>query len=115
MTKTPLTRFWVTRKRMIESSDENQMRARMMRPCSHRGWRGFGTLKGRGGPHEEGSGPPGEKAGEESPEGSERLVGPDVDRALAGEHQAELASHDGAGDEECEEAEDPVDESGGAG
>src|SRR3989441_8009005 len=50
--------------------------------------------------HNERAGPPGAEAGEEAPEGAERLVGPDVDRTLTGEHEAELASDDGAGDEE---------------
>ena len=65
--------------------------------------------------HNERSGPPGAEAGEEAPEGTQGLVGPDVDRALAGEHQAELAGDDGAGNEKGEKAEDPVDEGGGAG
>src|ERR1700694_1683167 len=65
--------------------------------------------------HDERAGPPGAEAGEEPPEGAERLVGPNVNRTLAREHEAELAGDDGAGNEEGEEAEDPVNEGRGAG
>ena len=46
MTKTPLTRFWVTRNRRIDSPDENQITARMMTPCCHRSASGLTRLKG---------------------------------------------------------------------
>ena len=46
MTKTPFTRFCVTRKRRIDSADENQMTARMMIPCCHSAPNGLTTLKG---------------------------------------------------------------------
>src|SRR2546421_13065503 len=46
MTKTPLTRFWVTRNRRIERADENQMTARMITPCCQMAPSGFSKLNG---------------------------------------------------------------------
>ncbi len=62
---------------------------------------------GAGGDHDEDAGPPGAEAREEAPEGAERLLRPEVDRALTGEHPAELAGHDRAGDQEEQEAQHP--------
>lgn len=48
--------------------------------------------------------PPGREAREEAGEGTERLVRPEVDRALPGEQEAELAGDDCAEDQESEKA-----------
>jgi hypothetical protein len=66
----------------------------------------------RGGDHDQDPGPPGAKAGEKAPEVAQRFMGPDVDGALAWEHEAELPGDDRARDQEGEKAEDPVDETG---
>ncbi len=54
--------------------------------------------------------PPRHEAGEESPEGTEHLVRPDVERALLGEHPPELGRHERPGDQERQERDDPEDE-----
>src|SRR5579885_2401535 len=58
--------------------------------------------------HHQHTGPPGAETTEEAPERAKSFSRPDIDRAFAGEHQAQLAGHDGTGNEERDETEYPV-------
>ena len=58
--------------------------------------------------HHEHARPPRAEAGEEAPERPQRLLRPDVERALLREHQSQLRGHERAGDQEGEEAENPI-------
>jgi hypothetical protein len=62
--------------------------------------------------HHEHARPPRAEAGEEAPERAERLLRPDVERALLREHEPELRRDQGARDQEQQEAQDPVRERG---
>ena len=65
-----------------------------------------------GGDHDQDARPPGAETRKEAPEVAQRFVRPDVDRALAGEHEAELSGDDRSRNQEGDEPEDPVDEAG---
>ena len=65
--------------------------------------------------HHERAGPPGDEPGEEPPEGTQDLVGPDVERPLLGEHSSELRGDESPGDQERREGDDPEDEHRGPG
>src|SRR5207253_9543227 len=65
-----------------------------------------------GGHHHENPGPPGTESGEEAPERAQRLLRPHVERALLGEHLPQLRRDERTRDQEGEERDYPVRESG---